>query len=210
MQALRKKRHALGFSLIELLSVVALISILAVATIPAVSNFASSSRRTKYLNDLSSVFESARQYAVSKNTYVWVGFSADASNGTPLYACVMASRNGLAQGYGSEDAWNSQVIDMANNEAFTPVSRVITLGDFKLNSADSLASTAQFRVQAGQRDIQLTRSVQFSPSGEAKISGATQGNIAFETAAIQGQMKDVKDTFVLNGPTGFLQFDSGN
>lgn len=205
----RCQRRMAGFSLIELLSVMAVVGILMTAVVPAIGNMASASRRTKYLNEVSSLFEGARQYAVSKNTYVWVAFSADAAGGTPLYACVVASKNGLAQGYGPDDVWNSQVIDVRNSASFIPVTRVLNLGDFRLDPVDSLGSTAQFKIAAGgNKEVNFPRSVQFTPSGEAKVMNGVQGRIAFETSATEGAMKKVKDTFALNGPTGFLQFTS--
>lgn len=210
MHIRNKDRHRRGFSLIELLSVVALIGILATATIPALGNMAASSRRTKYLTDLSTLFEGARQYAVSKNTYVWVAFSENAANGSPLYACVVASRTGLAQGYGPEDLWAARTFDVSNNAELVPVTRVVTLGDFGLTPAPAgaLAVTAKFKVRIGAKEVDLSRSVQFSPSGEAKVGGGVQGNIVFATSATEGQMKDVKDSFTVNGPTGFVQFVS--
>ncbi len=210
MHILGEKYRLQGFSLIELLSVVALIGILATATIPALGNMAASSRRTKYLTDVSSLFEGARQYAVAKNTYVWVAFSENAMNGRPLYACVVASRNGLAQGYGPEDLWAARTFDVPSNAEFIPVTKILTLGDFDLTSASSLAATARFKVRTGSKEVDLSRSVQFSPSGEAKIGSGVQGNIAFNTSAIEGHMKDVRDSFAVNGPTGFVRFTSGS
>ncbi len=204
--ALHHSRRA--FSLVELLTVVALIGILATATIPAVGNMAAASRRTKSLSDLSTLFEGARQYAVAKNTYVWVAFS-DTSTGRPLYASVIASRNGLAQGYGPDDSWTTQTIDVANNDKFSPVSRLMTVGDFKLCSDASFASTAAFKVRMGAQNYDLTRSVQFSPTGEAKIDSGVKGNIPFEISAREGSMARVVDRIIVNGPTGFVQFEQG-
>lgn len=197
-----------AFSLVELLSVVALISILATATIPAVGNMAAASRRTKSLTDISTLFEGARQYAVAKNTYVWVAFS-DTSSGKPLYASVIASRNGLAQGYGPDDSWVPQTIDVSNSDKFIPVSRMMTVGDFKLTSAANFGSTAGFKVRSASQTYDLSRSVQFSPSGEAKIDEGVKGNIAFQISAREGSMANVVDTFTVNGPTGFVQFEEG-
>lgn len=198
-----------AFSLVELLSVIALISILATATIPAVGNMAASSRRTKSLSDISTLFEGARQYAVAKNTYVWVAFS-DTSAGKPLYASVIASRNGLAQGYGPDDNWVAQSIDVtSNNNNFLPVSRMMTVGDFKFTSDASFGSTASFKVRSGSQTYDLSRSIQFSPSGEAKIDEGVKGNIAFQISAKEGPMTKVIDTITVNGPTGFVQFEDG-
>lgn len=197
-----------AFSLVELLTVVALIGILATATIPAIGNMAAASRRTKSLSDISTLFEGARQYAVAKNTYVWVAFT-DTASGQPLYATVIASRTGLAQGYGPDDNWTPQTIDLSSNDKFSPVSRVTNIGDFKLTSDESFASTAGFRVRAGSQTYDLTRSVQFSPSGEAKIDEGVKGNIAFQISAREGSMARVVDKITVNGPTGFVQFEEG-
>lgn len=56
--------------------------------------------------------------------------------------------------------------------------------------------------------MQLDRSVQFSPSGEARITAGLKGTIRFEAAASEGSMKGIKDTIQINGPTGFLKIQS--
>ena len=58
----------------------------------------------------------------------------------------------------------------------------------------------------GAREVDLSRSVQFSPSGETKVSNGVQGNIVFATFATEGQMKDVRDSLTANGPDRVVQF----
>jgi len=198
-----------GFSLIELLSVVAILSLLATAVVPAVSDIMASSRRTQYLTDLSSLLESARQYAVSKNTYVWVAFNDPSDGKTPLCARMVASRDGLSQGYG-EDGWSKSSFDVPSAN-YATVSRLVTLGDFTLTAdPDSdLAKTPTFNITGGRQTPSLTRCIQFTPSGEAKIDSGIQGNITLKTKASYGKMAKVEDTVVINGATGFVKIQEG-
>ena len=206
----RPKRQR-GFSLIELLSVIAVISVLASLAVPALSSYAASSRRTKFLTNLSSLFETARQYAVSKNTYVWVALGTDNNK---LFATVIATKDGTSQGFG-EDPWTQGTVNLTQaNNAFATVTRLVPLGDFAVNAFNgerAFASTPAFSVpKPGGSSMQLDRSVQFSPSGEARISAGLKGTIRFEASALEGSMKSIKDTVLINGPTGFLKIQGEN
>ncbi len=189
-----------------------IMGLLLTATVPTLGDMAASSRRTKYLSDLSSLFETARQYAVAKNTYVWVAFSDAGNNTTPLYAVAVASRDGLAHGYGPDDAWPGQTIDMATDANFTPVTRVLPLGSFKFDSDGvHFDNAAKFKVKAGgASQVILARSVVFSPAGEARIAPGIQGNITFSASATEGKLARVIDTVIVNGPTGFLTVQNGS
>lgn len=197
-----------AFSILELLSVMAIVGVLVTATMPALGNAAAAARRTSYLANLSSLIEGARQHAVSKNTYVWVSFSAG-GEGRPLYASVVASRNGLAHGYGPDDVWTARQVNVANNADYMPVSRVMNLGDFELKPQNqSFANSPSFTVKSGADSVELSRSIQFSPAGEARIGPGIRGNIVFETSATQGRMTEVTDTLSINGPTGLVKVQS--
>lgn len=207
----RPLKRLRGFSLIELLSVIAVISVMASLAVPALSSYAASSRRTKFLTDLSSLFETARQHAVSKNTYVWVALGTENNK---LFATVIATKDGTSQGFG-EDPWTQGTVNLTQaNNAFTTVTRLVPLGDFAVNAFDgeqAFASTPAFSVpKPGGSSMQLDRSVQFSPSGEARINAGLKGTIRFKAAAQEGSMKGLTDTVQINGPTGFLKIQSAN
>ncbi len=209
IHAERPRRSAKkGFSLIELLSVIAIISLLATAAVPALSDMMASSRRTKYLTDLSTMLESARQYAVSKNTYVWVSFNEQTANGQdPLFARMFATTDGLSHTFGPEDAWSSVEVTVPASTNYAAVSRMVALGDVQLAVDADLTSTPTFA--AGGTSPKLTRSIQFTPSGEAKVGAGVQGSITLSAKASYGKMAKVEDKLVINGPTGFVRIESG-
>ena len=80
-----------GFTLLELLIVVAMISILMVLVIPAFTNVKTGNDISAAAFTITGVLERARTYAMSNNTYTYVGFyeeattAASPTNSTPAY-----------------------------------------------------------------------------------------------------------------------------
>jgi len=195
------RTHA--FSLIELLVVIAIISLLTTLTIPAVGSINSASKRTQFLSTFSNVLETARQYAVANNTYVWVAFGEKDNN---LYTATVSSRSGLSQGYGPAEIWNNQTINLQNADDFSLISRVVKLGEYTISSAPAdFSSQPGFQTTAGGTgSLLLSRSVQFSPSGEARVAPGLRGDMVFAAKAVQGQFADREEKIVVNGLTGFV------
>ena len=76
-----------AFTLLELLVVIGIIAILMVAVVPAFTTMKGGNDITSAAYSIASVLEQARNYAMSNNTYVWVGFyEEDATAGTPTNA----------------------------------------------------------------------------------------------------------------------------
>ena len=78
VQQLRGRSGA--FTLLELLAVVAIIAILAVLALPAFTNRKSAVDVTNAAYTITSMMEQARTLAISKNTYVWLGFYEEDAN----------------------------------------------------------------------------------------------------------------------------------
>jgi prepilin-type N-terminal cleavage/methylation domain-containing protein len=92
MNFFRSKHRTVGFTLVELLSVLAIISVLTAVAIPAFTSVKDADSVSNASYAVSGVLQRARAYAAAHNTYVWVGFyeeSANASSpttGAPPYA----------------------------------------------------------------------------------------------------------------------------
>jgi type IV fimbrial biogenesis protein FimT len=90
-------RHALGFTLVELLSVVAIAAILTAAAVPSFNRFMISARVSEAESALRGAIELARSEAVVRSTRVGVCRSASANAAAP--ACSA----GAAGGFGGND-----------------------------------------------------------------------------------------------------------
>lgn len=192
---------------------VAVIGLVASLAAPSLGSISAASKRTRFLNDLSGLFETARQYAVTKNTYVWLAFNSN-SKDQDLQAAIIASRTGLAQGYGPDDvAWAPTTIDLDKglNANYVIVTRLLSLGNFQLKNGEQtpFAPGPHFTLKKGSAAPQmLDRVVQFSPSGEAKVGPGLQAQLIFEGGAFNGPMAEVRDRFRINGPTGLFRMEN--
>src|SRR5256885_3401648 len=107
MSARRKARTSCkqsGFTLMEMMVVIGIIAILMVLVAPAFTNLKTAGDVTSAAYSIKGVLEQARTYAMTNNTYTWVGFfEEDASQpstnpgtvGTGrLVMSVVASKDG--------------------------------------------------------------------------------------------------------------------
>lgn len=98
-----RPQNDLAFTLTELLIVVALLSVLSALMVPALSSLNASGSLRQNLSTVVGLVESARQTAVTRNTYVYVAFlSPEAARNLPpsqiepgtTYAAVFVSMDG--------------------------------------------------------------------------------------------------------------------
>lgn len=84
-----------AFSLIELLIVIAIIAMLSALALPAFNSIRNAGGLTKTASDIAGILEQARAYAMAQNTYTWVGFQTNQTNGMDTLAVeVFASKTG--------------------------------------------------------------------------------------------------------------------
>jgi Tfp pilus assembly major pilin PilA len=84
--------------MVELLVVIGIMMILFAASVPAVQNLAVSRGIGTATSQISSALELAKSTAVSRNTYVWVGFATVTNTSGNLETCVgvMMSKDGTS------------------------------------------------------------------------------------------------------------------
>jgi type II secretory pathway pseudopilin PulG len=87
-----------AFTMVELLVVIGIMMILFAASIPAVQNLGVSRGIGTAASQISSALELAKSTAVSRNTYVWVGFATVTNTAGNLETCVgvMMSKDGTS------------------------------------------------------------------------------------------------------------------
>jgi type II secretory pathway pseudopilin PulG len=87
-----------AFTMVELLVVIGIMMILFAASIPAVQNLGVSRGIGTATSQISSALELAKSTAVSRNTYVWVGFATVTNTSGNLETCVgvMMSKDGTS------------------------------------------------------------------------------------------------------------------
>jgi type II secretory pathway pseudopilin PulG len=100
------RRQGAGFTLIELLLVIAIIMLMMGLLVPAFNSLKGSRTLAQTAFEISGALEQARSYAMSRNTYVWVGFfEEDIANPSPasprapgigrVIVSVIASKDGM-------------------------------------------------------------------------------------------------------------------
>ena len=192
-----------AFTLTECLLVLGIIGLLGTLLAPSLGSLGTSWKMDSSLLAASSVLEQARQYAVSKNTYVWVLFNEpemnDASN--ELTVAVVASRSGT-----DTLGWpDDKIILPAANQPASDIEIVVrgrrlsaariadrpsvNIGSLPKAGAAEQASLASLNIEIGPNGnrASFTRAVQFTPTGEARASGAIVRYIDLTMLPLRGE-----------------------
>lgn len=179
----RSRRPDAAFSLIELLSVMAIIVTLSAVSMPAITSIKGGGSVNKSVADLSSTLELARTYAMANRTYVRVILSEVPAAGDRLLPSIIAqpiyAANGTAAG------------DMTKSDEWPSLSRPLVLDNLKMYDTMDGAATAVntsadvtplgrnvqgafmapfTRALPGKGTQTFTGVIQFSPTGEARVS----------------------------------------
>src|SRR3984893_17274914 len=168
-----------AFTIVELLVVTGIIALLMVLVVPAFTSIKSAGDVTSAAYTIKGVLEQARSYAMANNTYTWVGFAG--SIGTPVTGNVsitaFASNDGTSSGTTTQlgklmQLQNTHIGDtgVPTNNGTEFESRPNVPSAYRISSAGTGSS---FTAQVGSVQTTFTRWIQFSPRGEALVSGAT-------------------------------------
>jgi prepilin-type N-terminal cleavage/methylation domain-containing protein len=182
--------HLQAFSLVELLVVMAIIAVLAGAMGPAFNVFMGAGGLAKAAGDISSTMQLARAYAMSKNTYVYVGMQEvdaiqpTASDGTGrLVVAAVASKGGTR----APDFTNGVVAiskaQLLNGAHLTTTASLSVEGNMKRPSADldmsSTTAHANFQFSwpiGGTAKYTFARVIEFDPQGVARVQKTASGS----------------------------------
>ncbi len=168
-----------GFSLVELMTVITVIVILAVVSIPCLASLSTSGKMNQSVVEIAGILEQARQFAVAKNTYVWVAFYSDTTtiNGGSLAVAVFSSKDGTDPGTsGDVPGTNFDLVSRVRTfpllhwsdaGAFTGL---IGMPAFPVTTAINNVAACAFKVQIPGKPTPTTfiQAVKFQPTGEAR------------------------------------------
>lgn len=178
----RQHRRLSAFSLIELLAVMAIIVTLSAVSVPAIQSVKGGSTVNKAVADLSSTLELARVHAMANRTYVRVLLAEVPAGGNQMLPQLIAlpiyAANGTAGG------------DMSVLNDWPALSKPLVLDDLKVfdtiegsapvvTSSDvtPMGTNVQGTIMSpvsrqvgGRGALTFTGVIQFSPTGEARVS----------------------------------------
>jgi prepilin-type N-terminal cleavage/methylation domain-containing protein len=190
-----------AFTLIEMIVVIGIIAILMVLVVPAFTTLKSAGDVTSAAYTIKGVLEQARTYAMTNNTYTWVGFAGSVG---PLVTAtgqvsiaVIASNDGTPLGSSSSTA-SPFVIGTGTGTA-VPVGKLIQVQNTHIGNTGTptndgtefesrpafIGSAGLYRISSAGNSLHsftvqqttFNRWIQFSPRGEALVNGGST-NIA--------------------------------
>lgn len=163
-----------GFSLVELLVVVAVVGMLAVMTVPTLQSIASAGNLTRGAHDVAGLLELARNEAVARQTYVWVGFSPSTeAGGSTVRMAAVYSLDGSGTNASASNLGQLSKIILIRDVMLTNWSSLKSgTKDRFASLAPASVSTNASGIQFDLRGIQFSsRSITFTPRGEALLTG---------------------------------------
>jgi len=184
-----------GFTLLEMLAVIGIVAIISVSSVPSFQSFSSSQGVNQGLYDITGLLELARNEAIARQAYVWVGFDNKIVGGQSILqmAAVCAKD-------GSADSTNlvrlTKVVQIKNTQlvswsSLKPETRAIFSGSNPVSVADN----ETLFVPGANGEI-LGKSITFTPRGEALLSSSPDSDTPYITG-IDLSFRQSKGTQVL-------------
>jgi prepilin-type N-terminal cleavage/methylation domain-containing protein len=170
-----------GFSLIEILVVVAIIIGLASFAVSALSSVAGSRGSIDAAYQISESIELARSEALARRTYVWLGFENTERFG---------DRNLLLGGvYSKDGSTNTSIANLQPFFRSTSIEKVGLVASVDTGSNNNFEYSNALALQTSQSGIVFSagpqtfnsKTITFTPSGEAMLSGLPNLNTPFES-----------------------------
>lgn len=173
---MKNSRHDIsagGFSLIELLTVIAIIGLMVGLTVPAFQSIAGSKKVPSAAGEIAGILEYARNEAMTRQTYVWVGFQnvVTESNNRELRVAAFASDDGTSLGsrYQVSRMFKIPGVMLSSFASLQPDTRSLVPSDVA-QVVQSLALNALAPLPALQAaGTTFERVLTFSPGGEALL-----------------------------------------
>jgi prepilin-type N-terminal cleavage/methylation domain-containing protein len=174
-----------GFSLVEMLVAISVLGILAVFTTPAFQVLTKSRTMAQGAYDIAGLLELARNEAVARQTYVWVGFqSIDTATGREIHAAAVYSLDGSGTNTNADNlSALSRVVKIrgaALGEWSSLKSDTRNLLPSSVATASVATNSAGITFDVGRTSFQNRLSLTFTPRGEALLQGVVGPNDGYD------------------------------
>ncbi len=170
-----------AFSLVELLVVIAILAILAALSAPLVSGLLRSRATTRAVSEISALLELARNEAMTRQGYAWIGFDAgtNAEGTDELRAVVLSTADGVVD---TTTKGTTVAISTASavtrtfrweNLKLVPTSELEGIKDLIREPSDPLAQQTRQSFRLGPAGSTITSfwTITFTPQGYALLKG---------------------------------------
>jgi Tfp pilus assembly protein FimT len=202
-----------GFTLIEVLLIAGIIGLLVSLVVSSLNSVGAARGLSRGAYDTATLLELARSEAVTRRTYVWVGFQNTTATAEPeLRVGAVFSRDGTSDSSSTNLQSLARVLHLKQT-ALTPWS------DLKATTRALMSGTTPESIASNTTGISFTTgvfsfaqaTVTFTPMGQALLSGtptSTDGYVPLMDISLrhrQGQtIRDLADdaAIILNGATG--------
>jgi Tfp pilus assembly protein FimT len=180
-----------AFTLLELLVVVGMIGMMTCLTLPAMSSLNRGWSMNRALYDVPMLVEQARAYAMSHNTYVWIGFYNDSAN-QRLTVGAIAGTTGAAADINSASTYHP--IGKIQNYPHVSVQQIDAMAGMTPGEDISNSKIGSFIVKTGAAPVTFEQVIQFDATGKASIdSSSIYHSIQVGIKTSSGAAADSKD-----------------
>ncbi|MEI8312004.1 MAG: prepilin-type N-terminal cleavage/methylation domain-containing protein [Verrucomicrobiota bacterium] len=192
-----RTHEATAFSLVELLVVIAVIAVMTALAVPAFNSVRGAGSLAKAASDISGTLQQARSYAMSQNTYVYVGLQEvdviqpTTTDGTGrVVIAAVASKSGTRPANVASESVaisKAQSLDGAHMTNAAALAADGGMADRESNLTDlslpASASASQFQFTwplGGTAKYRFAKVIEFDPQGVARLQTNAGGGSQVE------------------------------